>query len=65
MKYKYLSGRSVMPNGVKSIVLKCYECKEIQSRSYRTECGRNICYSCKRKDEEGLLEFDNLDKEEN
>jgi len=64
MKYNYLSGRSVMPNGIKSIVLKCYECKEPQSRSYRTEDGKNICFSCKRKDEDGLLELDNSNKEE-
>jgi len=58
MKYNYLSGRSVIPDGIKSTQLSCYECKEPQSRSYRTECNKNICYSCKRKDEDGLLDLD-------
>jgi len=56
MKYKYISGRNIIPDGIKSSKLTCHECNELQSRSYRTECSKNICYSCKIKDENGLLE---------
>lgn len=64
MKYKYYSGRSVTPNGNKSPTLACYECGKPQSWSYRTENQKNICCSCRSKDErskdeKGLLEKDN------
>ena len=55
MKYKYLSGREVMPDGNKSVKLTCFECGEPQAHSYYTECGKHICFSCNRKDREGLL----------
>lgn len=55
MKYKYCSGRNVMPDGKKSVQLTCYECKEPQVQSYYTEDGKSICPSCKIKDEKGLL----------
>lgn len=55
MKYKYKSGRNVIPDGKKSNSLKCYECGEPQSRSYSTECGKNICFSCKEKDSKAEL----------
>ena len=62
MKYKYLYGRSIMPDGIKSIKLSCYECGKPQARSYYTECGKYICPSCREKDEEGLLEGEPYDK---
>jgi len=62
MKYKYLSGRSIIPDGIKSPKLTCHECNKPQSRSYRTECNKNICYSCKVKDENGSLESELKEK---
>lgn len=58
MKYKYLTGRSIMPDGKKSTKLTCFECGEPQLSSNHTVDNKNICHSCKRKDEEGLLEID-------
>lgn len=55
MKYEYKNGRSIIPDGIKSDSLKCFECGEPQSRSYCTTDGKNICFSCKNKDEEGKL----------
>jgi len=56
MKYNYLCGRSVMPNGNKSTTLACFECGKPQSWSYCTKDQKHICSSCKCKDEKGLLE---------
>lgn len=58
MKYKYLSGRRVMPDGNKSEKLACFECGNPQLWSYRTEDNKNICSSCRCKDEKGLLKID-------
>jgi len=62
MKYEYKSGRNIIPDGIKSDSLKCFECGESQSRSYCTEDGKNICFSCKIKDEKGELPMENNDK---
>ncbi|OHD22845.1 MAG: hypothetical protein A2Y34_04460 [Spirochaetes bacterium GWC1_27_15] len=51
MKYTYLSGREVMPDGNRSTKLTCFECGKPQSHSYYTECGKHICFTCKWKDE--------------
>jgi len=56
MKYKYLSGRSAIPDGNKSTKLTCFECEKPQSWSYHTVDNKCICLSCRGKDEEGLLE---------
>ena len=56
MKYQYLTGRSIMPDGMKSTKLTCFECGEPQLSSNHTVDNKNICHSCKSKDEEGLLE---------
>lgn len=55
MKYIYKQNRNIMPDGKKSDLLTCYECKQPQIRSYITEDGKNICPNCNRKDKEGLL----------
>jgi len=62
MKYNYKSGRNVIPDGIKSDSLKCFECGEPQFRSYCTVDGKSICYSCKSKDEAGKLITVNNDK---
>ena len=62
MKYEYKSGRNIIPDGIKSDSLKCFECGEPQSRSYCTKDGKNICSSCKTKDEKGELKMENNDR---
>ena len=62
MKYEYKSGRNIIPDGIKSDSLKCFECGEPQSRSYCTKDGKNICSSCKTKDEKGELKMKNNDR---
>lgn len=45
-----------MPDGNKSTQLTCFECGKSQAYSYLTDCGKHICFDCKDKDKEGLLE---------